>query len=94
MKIAALYARVSCAKQQLNENIASQVAAIEEYARQNEYQISPQHLYKDDGFSGARLDRPALDRLRDAVAQGEMVRPSSVSKETRSTPLKDIKRWS
>jgi Resolvase, N terminal domain len=71
MKIAALYARVSSAKQQLNENIASQVAAIEEYARQNDYQISPQHVYKDDGFSGARLDRPALDRLRDAVAQGE-----------------------
>jgi site-specific DNA recombinase len=72
MKIAALYARVSSAKQQLNENIASQVAAIEEYARQNDYQISPQHVYKDDGFSGARLDRPALDRLRDAVAQGEV----------------------
>lgn len=72
MKIAALYARVSSAKQQLNENIASQVAAIEEYARQHDYQISPQHVYKDDGFSGARLDRPALDRLRDAVAQGEV----------------------
>jgi predicted site-specific integrase-resolvase len=32
MKIAALYARVSSAKQQLNENIASQIAAIQEYA--------------------------------------------------------------
>jgi site-specific DNA recombinase len=72
MKIAALYARVSSAKQQLNENIASQVSAIEEYAWQNDYQVSPQHVYKDDGFSGARLDRPALDRLRDAVAQGEV----------------------
>jgi DNA invertase Pin-like site-specific DNA recombinase len=72
MKGAALYARVSCAKQQLNENIASQIAAIEEYARQNDFQISPQHVYKDDRFSGARLDRPALDRLRDAVAQGEV----------------------
>ena len=29
MKIAALYARVSSTKQQLNENIASQIAAIE-----------------------------------------------------------------
>jgi site-specific DNA recombinase len=70
MKIAALYARVSSAKQQLNENIASQVAAIEEYARQDDYQISPQHVYKDDGLSGARLDRPALDRLRDAPGAG------------------------
>jgi site-specific DNA recombinase len=72
MKIAALYARVSSAKQQLNENIASQITAIQEYAQQNDYQISPQHIYKDDGFSGAHLDRPALDRLRDAVAQGEV----------------------
>ena len=56
MKIAALYARVSSAKQQLNENISSQVAAIEDDARQNDYQISPQHVYKDDGLSGARLD--------------------------------------
>jgi site-specific DNA recombinase len=71
MKIAALYARVSSTKQQLNENIASQIAAIEEYARQHDYQISPPHIYKGDGYSGARLDRPALDRLRDAVARGE-----------------------
>jgi resolvase-like protein len=66
------YARVSSAKQQLNENIASQIAAIEEYARKHDYQISPPHIYKDDGYSGARLDRPALDRLRDAVAQGDV----------------------
>src|SRR5262249_1833631 len=72
MKIAALYARVSSAKQQLNENIASQIAAIEQYAQQHDYHISPQHVYKDDGYSGARLDRPALDRLRDAVEQGEV----------------------
>jgi DNA invertase Pin-like site-specific DNA recombinase len=53
MKIAALYAQVSSAKQQLNENIAWQIAAIQEYAQQNDYLISPQHIYKDDGFSGA-----------------------------------------
>ena len=60
MKIAALYARVSSAKQQLNENIASQVATIEEYTRQHDYQISPQNVYKDDGFSGARAGSPGL----------------------------------
>ena len=72
MKIAALYARVSSPKQQLNENIASQIAALQQYAQQHDYHISPQHIYKDDGYSGARLDRPALDRLRDSVAQGEV----------------------
>jgi DNA invertase Pin-like site-specific DNA recombinase len=29
-----------------------------------------EEIYKDDGHSGARLDRPALDRLRDAAANG------------------------
>jgi Resolvase, N terminal domain. len=46
MKGAAHYARVSSVKQQLNENIASQIAAIEEYARQNDFQIIPQHVCK------------------------------------------------
>lgn len=72
MKIAALYARVSSLKQQQNETIASQLAALQEYAAAHEYQVSPPHIFQDDGFSGARLDRPALDRLRDAIAQGEL----------------------
>ena len=32
--------------------------------------MAAEHIYRDDGYSGARLDRPALDRLRDAVANG------------------------
>jgi site-specific DNA recombinase len=31
----------------------------------------PEHEFIDDGVSGARLDRPALDRLRDAARRGE-----------------------
>jgi site-specific DNA recombinase len=72
MKIAALYARVSSTKQQLNETIASQISALQQYAQQHDCHISPQHIYKDEGYSGARLDRPALDRLRDCVAQGDV----------------------
>jgi site-specific DNA recombinase len=32
--------------------------------------LGPEHLDRDEGVSGARLDRPALDPLRDAVARG------------------------
>ena len=72
MKIAAIYARVSSARQQRQETIASQVAALLDYAQAHDYQVSPHHIYQDEGYSGASLDRPALDRLRDAVAAGEL----------------------
>jgi len=32
--------------------------------------VSPDLVFADDGYSGARLDRPALDRLRDLAAEG------------------------
>src|SRR5215831_19944997 len=32
--------------------------------------IAPTSVFIDDGVSGARLDRPALDRLRDLAAEG------------------------
>ena len=72
MKIAAIYARVSSARQQQNETIGSQLEALLSYAQAYDYQVSPQHIYQDDGYSGAYLDRPALERLRDAVAAGEL----------------------
>ena len=34
------------------------------------WSLLPEHAYIDDGVSGARLDRPALDRLRDAARRG------------------------
>lgn len=72
MKIAAIYARVSSERQQQQETIASQLAALREYAEAHDYQVSPQHIYQDDGCDSRTLDRPALDRLRDAVAQGQL----------------------
>lgn len=72
MKIAALYARVSSDRQQQQGTIASQLAALEGFARDHDYQVAPQHIFQDDGYSGARLDRPALDRLREAAAAGDL----------------------
>ncbi len=72
MKIAAIYARVSSARQQQNENIGSQLGALLAYAKTHDYQVSPHHVFQDDGHSGAYLDRPALERLRDSVAAGEL----------------------
>ncbi|MBA3823476.1 MAG: recombinase family protein [Ktedonobacterales bacterium] len=67
---AALYARVSTEKQERDETIASQLAALHQASTQRGYQVTPNDVFRDEGYSGARLDRPALDRLRDVVAEG------------------------
>lgn len=74
MNAVALYARVSTAQQERQGTIESQLAALDAYASAHGLTIAPEHRYLDDGYSGARLDRPGLDRLRDAAWRGELDR--------------------
>jgi site-specific DNA recombinase len=67
---AAIYARVSTQDQEQEETIKSQVAAIEEYALREGYGLRKELYYLDEAVSGARLDRPGLDRLRDQAGEG------------------------
>lgn len=67
---AALYARVSTQSQEEEATIASQVAAIEEYATSQGYALRKDLYFLDEAVSGAKLDRPALDRLRDQESEG------------------------
>src|SRR5215212_5690628 len=70
----ALYARVSTERQAESQTIEQQLERLYAYAAQQAWSSGPEQIYRDDGVSGARLDRPALDRLRDAVARGEVDR--------------------
>jgi site-specific DNA recombinase len=70
MKTIALYARVSSEQQAQQATIDSQVSALRERALADGHQVLPGDLYVDDGFSGATLVRPALERLRDRIAEG------------------------
>lgn len=70
LKRAALYARVSTEKQEREETVASQVDLLYQAAAASGYDIAPTSVFIDEGVSGARLDRPALDRLRDLAAEG------------------------
>jgi site-specific DNA recombinase len=66
----ALYARVSSEQQAEAHTIASQVAALRERVT-TDGRVVPKSLeFLDDGYSGATLVRPALERLRDAAAAG------------------------
>ena len=68
----ALYARVSTDRQAEHQTIEQQLERLQAEARQRGWTIPPAQIYRDDGVSGARLDRPALDRLRDAISQGQV----------------------
>jgi site-specific DNA recombinase len=66
----ALYARVSSKQQKEDATIESQLTAIREYAKAKGYEISAHLEFKDNGYSGDVLERPALDELRDLIRQG------------------------
>src|SRR6266540_3156023 len=67
----ALYARVSTHQQQQEHTIDSQVHILKHYIQQHWWALLPDHASLDEGMSGTRLDRPALDRLRDAAQRSE-----------------------
>jgi site-specific DNA recombinase len=65
---AALYARVSTERQADRGTICSQLALLREHITTAGDELVGE--YVDDGQSGARLDRPGLDALRDAAEAG------------------------
>ena len=65
----ALYARVSTRGQAQAQTIEQQLTRLRSLAEQQGWILSEGHIYRDDGFSGASLNRPGLDRLRDTAAQ-------------------------
>jgi site-specific DNA recombinase len=67
---AALYARVSTPQQEQEATIESQIAALEAFAQQRGYQLEPHLYFQDQAISGTKLDRPALNRLRDWATEG------------------------
>src|SRR6201997_5336753 len=70
----ALYARVSSEQQTEQRTIASQVTALEAKIIEDGFYLEPDHRFIDEGYSGATLVRPALERLRDRVAAGAVDR--------------------
>ncbi|HEX4548148.1 MAG TPA: recombinase family protein, partial [Pseudomonas sp.] len=72
MQTAAIYARVSSDQQKEENTIASQTAALIDFAREQGYSVPDDWVIEDEGFSGASLLRPGLERLRDLAAEGHI----------------------
>ena len=72
MKTAAIYARVSSEKQKEEQTISIQTAALVEFAQSEGYTVPSEWIFQDEGYSGSVLVRPALERLRDLAAEGQI----------------------
>src|SRR5664279_967861 len=69
MTSAAIYARVSSARQAKDETIGSQTAALRAHAEQQGLEVPGDWVFIADGHSGATLGRPALEASRDLIAR-------------------------
>lgn len=70
-KIAAIYARVSTARQEEQETIDSQLAELRSRIKADGCELSEENVFLDDGWTGTTLERPSLDAMRDAAANGQ-----------------------
>ena len=69
-RVAAIYARVSSERQRQDETIGSQTVGLRELATARGLLVTEDLVFEDEGFSGASVQRPALERLRDRAAEG------------------------
>ena len=70
-KIAAIYARVSTARQEEQETIGSQLAELRSRIKADGHELSESNVFLDDGWTGTTLERPALDAMRDGAGSGQ-----------------------
>jgi site-specific DNA recombinase len=70
--MAAIYARVSSEQQREAHTIASQTAMLIEFAKGHNLEVPKEWVFEDEGYSGATLERPGLERVRDLAAEGQI----------------------
>jgi site-specific DNA recombinase len=68
----AVYARVSTTRQAQAQGIEQQLDRLRAAVAVRGWELEDQYVYRDDGYSGARIGRPGLDRLRDHAALADL----------------------
>jgi site-specific DNA recombinase len=72
-----MYARVSTTRQAEAQSTEQQLERLRAHVATHAaegWELREEHIFRDDGYSGASLRRPGLDRLRDAVAAAALDR--------------------
>ncbi|HLX56944.1 MAG TPA: recombinase family protein [Ktedonobacteraceae bacterium] len=65
----AVYVRVSTQRQAQTQTIEQQLDSLRTYHEAQGWPWQQEHIFRDDGYSGAKLRRPGLDRLREQVGR-------------------------
>jgi site-specific DNA recombinase len=68
----AIYVRVSTSRQVKLQTIEQQLERVCKYVRQQGWELPDENIFRDDGYSGTILNRPALDALRDKARVREL----------------------
>jgi site-specific DNA recombinase len=68
----AIYVRVSTSHQVQHQTIEQQLTRLRDYVQTRGWLLPDEHIFRDDGYSGATLARPGLDRLRDQARKREL----------------------
>src|SRR5215831_3034584 len=70
----AVYVRVSTQRQAQTQTIEQQLERLYAHIQAQGWPLAPEAMFRDDGYSGAQLARPGLDRLRDRAARADIDR--------------------
>jgi site-specific DNA recombinase len=70
----AIYVRVSTNRQTQPQTIEQQLERLQRHLDLQGESLPAEKIFRDDGYSGANLNRPGLDRLRDRVKGGVLDR--------------------
>jgi site-specific DNA recombinase len=70
----ALYVRVSTQRQAQTQTIDQQLDRLRKVTADRHWALAEDRIFRDDGYSGASLRRPGLDKLRDLAALAQLDR--------------------
>jgi site-specific DNA recombinase len=87
----ASYARVSTANQPQESAMASQVRLLKDYIQKQGWSVLAEHEFGDEGLNGAQLNRPGLERLREAARHGQFAAVVVLSAERLARNYADLR---
>jgi len=72
VKAIGAYVQVSTNRQAQHQTIEQQIERLKEYSQTQGIGWDEGQIHRDDAYTGATLNRPGLDRLRETIRDGQL----------------------